>query len=401
MSRWLSVIGLTERGLDGLTAEARALIDQAELIVGGERHLALVPAGKAERQTWQSPLRLTIEEILRWRGRPVVVLASGDPMWFGVGVTLARRVAPDEMRVLPQVSAFTLAASRLGWSLSDTDCLTLHGRPLDLLNGSVFPGARLLMLTDDGAAPALIARRLTELGYGASRVVALEHMDGPAEAAIESRAADWGDRQTADLNTVAVECRAEPGTAMTARTPGLPDDAFAHDGQLTKREIRAAALAKLMPLPGALLWDVGAGCGSIAIEWMRAARGARAIAIESDAERVALIEANMRKLGTPKLQIVTGKAPAALEGLAQPTAIFLGGGVSTVGLIERCWAALPSGGRLVAHAVTVESEARLAGFRAVCAGELTRIAIQRAEPIGPHLAWRPLMPVTQLSAVKP
>ena len=401
MSRWLSVIGLTERGLDGLTEEARGLIDRAELIVGGERHLALVPVGKAERQTWQSPLRLTIEEILRWRGRPVVVLASGDPMWFGVGVTLARRVVPDEMQVLPQVSAFTLAASRLGWSLSDTDCLTLHGRPLDLLNGSVFPGARLLMLTDDGAAPALIARRLTELGYGASSVVALEHMDGPAEAAIENKAADWGDRQTADLNTVAVECRAEPGVPVTARTPGLPDDAFAHDGQLTKREIRAAALAKLMPLPGALLWDVGAGCGSIAIEWMRAARGARAIAIESDAERIGLIEANMRKLGTPKLQIVSGKAPAALDGLAEPTAIFLGGGVSTAGLIERCWAALPAGGRLVAHAVTVESEARLAGFRTVCAGELTRIAIQRAEPIGPHLAWRPLMPVTQLSAVKP
>jgi precorrin-6Y C5,15-methyltransferase (decarboxylating) len=401
MSRWLSVIGLTERGLDGLTAEARTLIDRAELIVGGERHLALVPAGKAERQTWQSPLRLTIEEILRWRGRAVVVLASGDPMWFGVGVTLARRVAQDEMLVLPQVSAFTLAAARLGWSLSDTDCFTLHGRPLDLLNGSVFPGARLLMLTDDGAAPAQIARRLTELGYGASRVVALEHMDGPAEAAIESKAAGWGDRQTADLNTVAVECRAEPGVAVTARTPGLPDDAFAHDGQLTKREIRAAALAKLLPLPGALLWDVGAGCGSIAIEWMRAARGARAIAIESDSDRVTLIETNMRTLGTPKLAIVKGKAPAALDGLAQPSAIFLGGGVSTAGLIERCWAALPSGGRLVAHAVTLESEVRLVGFRAVCAGELTRIAIQRAEPIGPHLAWRPLMPVTQLSAVKP
>jgi precorrin-6Y C5,15-methyltransferase (decarboxylating) len=401
MSCWLSVIGLTERGLEGLTPEARRLIDQADLIVGGERHLALVPRSKAERQSWASPLRLTIEEILRWRGRAVVVLASGDPMWFGVGVTLARHVARDEMRVLPQVSAFTLAAARLGWSLSETDCLTLHGRPLDLLNAAVFPGARLLMLTDDGAAPASIARRLTELGYGDSRVVALEHMDGPAEAAIERNAAEWGDLRTADLNTVAVECRAKPAAAITARVPGLPDSAFQHDGQLTKREVRAAALAKLMPLPGALLWDVGAGCGSIAIEWMRAARGAKAIAIESDPERVALIEANMRALGTPKLTIVAGKAPAALDGLAEPTAIFLGGGVSAPGLIERCWASLPSGGRLVAHAVTVESEAKLAGFRPVCSGELTRIAIQRAEPIGSHLAWRPLMPVTQLAAVKP
>jgi len=401
MSRWLSVIGLTERGLAGLTQEARQLIDQAELIVGGERHLALVPAGKAVRQSWTSPLRLTIEEILRWRGRPVVVLASGDPMWFGVGVTLARHVACDEMRILPQVSAFTLAAARLGWSLSETDCLTLHGRPLDLLNSAVFPGARLLLLTDDGAAPALIARRLTELGYGPSRVVALEHMDGPAEAVIERVAAEWGEQRTADLNTVAVECRPAPGAAVMARVPGLPDDAFQHDGQLTKRELRAAALAKLMPLPGALLWDVGAGCGSIGIEWMRAARGAKAVAIESNPERVALIEANMRALGTPKLAVVSGKAPAALEGLVEPAAVFLGGGVSTAGLIERCWAALPPGGRLVAHAVTVESEARLAGFRSVCDGELTRIAVQRAEPIGPHLAWRPLMPVTQLAAVKP
>jgi precorrin-6Y C5,15-methyltransferase (decarboxylating) len=401
MSCWLSVIGLTERGLDGLTPEARRLIDEAALIVGGERHLALVPTGKAVRQSWASPLRLTIEEILRWRGRAVVVLASGDPMWFGIGVTLARHVAREEMRVLPQVSAFTLAAARLGWSLSETDCLTLHGRPLDLLNAAVFPGARLLMLTDDGAAPASIARRLTELGYGGSRVVALEHMDGPAEAAIERNAAEWGDLRTADLNTVAVECRAKPAAAITARVPGRPDSAFQHDGQLTKREVRAAALAKLMPLPGALLWDVGAGCGSIAIEWMRAARGAKAIAIESDPERVALIEANMRALGTPKLTIVAGKAPAALDGLAEPTAIFLGGGVSAPGLIERCWASLPSGGRLVAHAVTVESEAKLAEFRPVCSGELTRIAIQRAEPIGPHLAWRPLMPVTQLAAVKP
>jgi len=401
MSRWLSVIGLTERGLAGLTQEARQLIDQAELIVGGERHLALVPAGKAARQGWASPLRLTVEEILRWRGRPVVVLASGDPMWFGVGVTLARHVAREEMGILPQVSAFTLAAARLGWSLSETDCLTLHGRPLDLLNSAVFPGARLLLLTDDGAAPALIARRLTELGYGPSRVVALEHMEGPAEAVIEREAAEWGDRRTADLNTVAVECRAAPGARVTARVPGLPDDAFRHDGQLTKRELRAAALAKLMPLPGALLWDVGAGCGSIAIEWMRAARGAKAIAIESDPDRVALIEANMRALGTPRLTVVAGKAPAALEGLAEPAAVFLGGGVSTAGLIERCWASLPSGGRLVAHAVTVEGESRLAGFRSVCGGELTRIAVQRAEPIGPHLGWRPLMPVTQLAAVKP
>jgi precorrin-6Y C5,15-methyltransferase (decarboxylating) len=401
MSRWLSVIGLTERGLAGLSAEARQLIDQAELLIGGERHLALVPAGKAERQSWASPLRLTVEEILRWRGRPVVVLASGDPMWFGVGVTLARHVAREEMRILPQVSAFTLAAARLGWSLADTDCLTLHGRPLGLLNGAVFPGARLLLLTDDGAAPALIARRLTELGYGSSRVMALEHMDGPTEAAVEHAAAEWGQRRTADLNTVAVECRAEPGAAVRARVPGLPDDAFQHDGQLTKREIRAAALAKLVPLPGALLWDVGAGCGSIAIEWMRAARGSRAIAIESEPERVTLIEMNRRALGTPKLAIVAGEAPAALDGLAQPDAVFLGGGVATAGLIERCWEALPSGGRLVAHAVTVESETRLAGFRAACNGDLTRISVQRAEPIGPHLAWRPLRPVTQLAAVKP
>jgi precorrin-6Y C5,15-methyltransferase (decarboxylating) len=401
MTRWLSVIGLGERGLEGLTPGARGLIDAAELIVGGERHLALVPAGKAERRTWASPLSLTIEEILRWRGRPVVVLATGDPMWFGVGVTLARHVPREEMQILPHVSAFSLAAARLGWALADCDCLTLHGRPLDLLNGAVLPGARLLLLTDDGAAPALIARRLVELGYGRSRMVALEHMEGPAENMIEATAASWGERRTADLNTVVVECHADPGLSPLARVPGLPDTAFRHDGQLTKREIRAAALAKLVPLPGALLWDVGAGCGSIAIEWMRAARGAKAVAIESEPRRITLIEENARALGVPKLTVVRGKAPAALEGLAQPSAVFLGGGVSAPGLIERCWEALPPGGRLVAHGVTVESEARLAGFQPVCRGELTRLLVQRAEPIGPHLAWRPLRPVTQLAAVKP
>lgn len=401
MTPWLSVIGLGERGLEGLAPEARRLIDAAELVVGGERHLALVPAGKAQRRSWASPLGLTVEEILRWHGRPVVVLATGDPMWFGVGVTLARHVPREEMRILPQVSAFSLAAARLGWALADCDCLTLHGRPLDLLNAAVLPGAKLLLLTDDGAAPTLIARRLVELGYGQSRLVVLEHMEGPAENMIEATAVGWGGRRTADLNTVAVEVRADAGTKPRARVPGLPDEAFRHDGQLTKRETRAAALAKLMPLPGELLWDVGAGCGSIAIEWMRAARGARAVAIEQDPARIALIEENARALGVPKLAIREGKAPAALEGLARPSAVFLGGGVATPGLIERCWEALPAGGRLVAHAVTVESEARLASFQPVCKGELTRLLIQRAEPIGPHLAWRPLRPVTQLSAVKP
>lgn len=401
MRPWLSVIGIGEEGLGALSEPARTLIAGAELLVGGARHLAMVPEGGAERRSWERPLRLTVERIAQWRGRPVAVLASGDPMCYGVGVTLARRFDPAEMTVLPQPGAFTLAAARLAWPLVDCARLTLHGRPLDRLALHLAPGQRLLVLSEDGGTPAAVARLLAARGWGPSTIAVLEHMGGAAEARIDGTAEGWGERRCADLNTIGILCQPGFGARALSRAAGLPDDAFLHDGQLTKRELRAAAIAALAPLPGQLLWDVGAGCGSVGIEWLRAGERMRAIAIEERADRRDLIARNAAALGVPELRVVAGAAPAALLGLPHPDAIFLGGSIAEAGLIEQLWAALPSGGRLVANAVTLAGEARLASFAASEGGALTRIAVSRAAPLGAQLAWRPLLPVTQLAAVKP
>ncbi len=402
MNRWLSIVGLGEGGWPELPALGRSLVEAAELVVGGERHLAMLPRNiKGQKSTWATPLRLTVEEILRRRGRPVAVLATGDPMHYGVGVTLVRAVTPDEILILPTVSAFSLAAARLGWPVAECECLTLHGRPLERLAGFLTHGARLLLLSHDGSTPAKVAAELTRKGWGPSRLVALEHMGGPHERIVEATAESWKDGTTADLNTLAVECHSVPGTLNLPRLPGLPDDVYVHDGQITKREIRAMTLSALAPLPGERLWDLGAGCGSISIEWLRSGRQMRAVAIESDAERCGFIATNAATLGTPDIEVIAAMAPAALESLAPPNAIFIGGGISSPGLVERCWTALPSGGRLVANAVTIQGESRLLQCRDEMGGSLGRIAISRAEPIGPYLGWRPLMPVTQWAAVKP
>jgi len=400
MNPWLAIVGLGEDGLEGLSPAARALVDKAELLVGGERHLAMVPPDGRERLAWTSPLMTLVEEILRRRGQRICVLATGDPMAYGIGVTLAKRVPREEMTVLTAPSAFSLAAARLGWSLSDCDVLTLHGRPLALLQAYLLPGAKLLILSEDGKTPGQVAELLCERGYGDSGLTVLEHMGGPREELVEGTAATWGGRETADLNTIAVACVAGPGARLLPRAAGLPDEAFVHDGQMTKREVRAATLAALAPVPGQRLWDVGAGCGSIAVEWMRAAPRAEAVAIERKKERVAMIAANASALGTPKLEIVAGAAPAALEGLGAPDAVFIGGGLTTEGLLEACWSALQPGGRLVANAVTLEGEQALVAWRSRAGGGLVRIAVSRAEPVGPFTGWRPLMPVTQFQAQK-
>jgi precorrin-6Y C5,15-methyltransferase (decarboxylating) len=400
MSRWLTIIGLGEEGLDGLTPAARKLIEGADTLVGGERHLAKVPNGTAERLRWASPLKLTIEEILKRRERRVVVLATGDPLWFGIGVTLLRAVPAEETRIVPGVSAFALACARLGWPLAEVECLTLHGRSFAFLNGVVAPGARLLLLSHDGGTPAAVAKALTALGYGPSRLTVLEHMGGADERQLAGPAESWVAGEVLALNTIAVECIPGPDALVRARVPGLPDDAFRHDGQLTKREVRAATLAALAPTPGQRLWDIGAGCGSVAIEWLRSHRTLAAVAVEREAARCALINENAAALGVPHLELVEGEAPAALMDLPPPDAVFIGGGLTTAGLVERCWRALKPRGRLVANAVTVEGEARLFALRSEIGGDLTRIAISRAEPIGPYAGWRAHRPVTQLAAAK-
>jgi precorrin-6B C5,15-methyltransferase / cobalt-precorrin-6B C5,C15-methyltransferase len=401
MTRWLSVVGIGEDGIAGLAAAARALIDTADTLVGGARHLAMVPESRAERLLWRSPLADTIPDIAARRGRRVAVLASGDPLWYGVGVLLARHFRREEMTIVPQPSAFSLAAARLGWAVADCTTLSLHGRPLDGLRLHLAPCARLLLLSEDGGTPRAVADLLTASGWGPSRMIVFEHLGGAREATLSGTAQEWGARPAADLNTIALDCEPAPETRALSRLAGLPDDAFEHDGQLTKREVRAMTLARLAPLPGELLWDVGAGCGSIAIEWLRATRGGAAVAVEQHQDRAAMIARNAAALGVPGLRIVAGAAPAMLAGLPAPDAVFVGGGTGDPALLPALWAALRPGGRLVANVVSTEGERALLDWQALYGGELSRVAVSRAEPLGAHHGWRPLMTVTQLAAAKP
>lgn len=397
---WLSVVGLGEDGLDVLPPAVRLLVDEAQVVIGGERHLAMLPAThSAQRMTWRSPLRDTIADIRALEGKRVCVLATGDPMSYGIGVTLGREFGQNALTIIPAPGAFSLAAARLGWPLEQVTRLTVHGRPLDLVSRHLQPGARLLVLSEDGATPAALARLITERGYGPSKLTVIEHMGGSDEAQHTETAANWGEKPVRDLNTVAVQCVPTEDTVPLSAVSGLPDESFLHDGQLTKREVRAATLAVLGPHPGALLWDIGTGNGSIAIEWMRA--GGRAIGIEPEAERRDRAARNAAVLGVPDLRLVAGRAPDALHGLPTPDAVFVGGGTSAEGLLDFCWAALGPGGVLVANAVTLESETRLAQFRDRFGGEMVRIAVSRLDAVGPYHGWRPLMPVTQLSLRKP
>ena len=401
MRAWLSVIGIGDDGIAGLAPAACALIETAEVLVGGARHLGMVPDRGAERIPWERPLARTIDAIVCRRGRRVAVLASGDPMWYGIGVTLSRRFPREEMTIVPQPSAFSLAAARLGWPLADCATITLHGRPLDTLRLHLAPHRRILILSEDGGTPRAVAGLLTELGWEPSRLAVLAHLGGRRETIVAEEARAWGDRRVPDLNTIAVDCIPGPDARVLPRSAGLPDDVFEHDGQLTKREVRVATLAALAPLPGETLWDVGAGCGSIAIEWLRMGEARSAIAVERDPARAAMIARNAAALGVPELRVVLGTAPEALKDLPAPDAIFIGGGIGAAGLLAKTWASLPPGGRLVANVVTSEGEARLLDWHARDGGALTRIAVSRAESVGLHHLWRPLAPVTQLTAVKP
>ncbi len=400
MTPWLSIVGFGEDGLEGLAPAARAAFDQAEVLIGSERIFAMVPEDGRERLSWPSPLGALVEKIVARRGQRVCVLATGDPLHYGIGVKLASRVPIEEMTIVPALSAYSLACARLGWNRAEVETLSLHGRPLEPLHPALQPGAKLLLLGTGAETPAKVAGLLCARGYGPSRIVVFEHMGGPRERRHEGRAENWDVAGVAEFNTVAVDCVAGPGAALLPRTPGLPDAAFRHDGQMTKREVRAITLAALAPVPGQLLWDVGAGAGSVAIEWLRSDPRCRAIAIERAPDRIALIAGNAAALGVPGLDIVEGEAPAALEGLAPPDAVFLGGGVRTPGVFETAWAALKPGGRLVANAVTIEGAAALTRWYGEHDGELVGIAISRAGPVGGASALRPMMPVTQLRLVK-
>ncbi|MDY7563201.1 precorrin-6y C5,15-methyltransferase (decarboxylating) subunit CbiE [Pseudomonas sp. 10B1] len=400
MAPWLTVVGIGEEGFKGLGKTARHALLGATQVFGGQRQLDLLPACiRAERTLWPSPFSLI--PVLDQRGTPICVLASGDPMLFGVGASLARQVDAEEMRVLASPSSYSLAAARLGWPLQDVVTLSVVARPLAALNAQFHNGVRLLVLSNDGSSPAAIAELLRARGYGPSRMTVLEHLGGTDERRVEEIASQWRNLPIAALNVVAIECRADVDTPRLSMLAGLPDSAFKHDGQLTKRDIRAITLARLAPTPGELLWDVGAGCGSIGIEWMRAHPSCRTLAIEADEGRQLLIEHNRDALGVPGLQLIRGQAPKVLFDLETPDAIFIGGGVTRPGVLDVCWQKLRSGGRLVANAVTLQSEATLVVWREQFGGELTRLHVAQAKPLGEFDTWRQALPITLLEAIKP
>ncbi|KQS60540.1 precorrin-6Y methyltransferase [Geodermatophilus sp. Leaf369] len=395
------VVGIGADGWDGLAPLSRAAVEAAEVLLGSDRQLDLVPASvTAHRQAWPSPMVPALPGLFETHaGRAVVVLASGDPMLSGVGTTLVRLLGPGQVRVLPAPSSVSLACARLGWAVEETEVVSLVGRPLELLHPRVQPGRRLLVLGSDGDTPAAVAALLTARGYGESTVTVLSELGGPAEAVHTGTAAAW--TPTADpLVVTAVECRATRGTAPLPTTPGLPDGAYENDGQLTKNEVRAVTLSRLAAVPGQLLWDVGAGAGSIGIEWMRTHPSCRAVAVESVQERAERIVRNATRLGVPHLRVVHGRAPEVFGRLAPPDAVFVGGGATTPLLLDACWDALREGGRMVVNAVTVQSEAVLADWHARFGGELVRISVQRGEPVGGFTGWKPAMPVTIWSGTR-
>lgn len=399
MSAWLTLVGIGEDGFAGLGKQARRALLSARRIVGSPRQLELLPRCIVGTQVvWPSPFSL--DAVLAEPGEAVCVLASGDPMLYGVGASLARQIPAAQMHVLPSPSSYSLAAARLGWALQDVVTLSVVARPVAAVAAHLYSGQRLLVLSNDGTSPQAVAQLLRERGFGLSRMTVLEHLGGAKERRIDGSAAD-DFPDIAALNLVAIDCQASPDAPRLSPLAGLPDTAFRHDGQLTKRDVRAVTLARLAPRPGELLWDVGAGCGSIGIEWMRAHPSCRAIAVESDEGRQAFIEHNRDALGVPGLQLVRGRAPGALAGLPAPDAIFVGGGVTRENVLADCWAALKPGGRLVANAVTLQSELALVQWREQYGGELTRLHIAQASPLGEFDTWRQALPITLLDTVKP
>ena len=424
-SQIVTVAGIGADGWPGLSPLTRDAIERAEVIIGGPRHLALLPATvRGRRVPLPSPLLPGLPEVIAAHAdagavrvdathadatgagaaradAALVVLASGDPMFYGIGSTLARLLGPERLRVLPHPSSVSLAAARLGWPLDDVDVVSLVGRPRELLHPLLQPGRRVLALTASDTAAADVRAVLDARGFGASPVTVLADLGGQDErvTAALAGAGEAGEPHSR-LAIIALQCRLDPAAAPVPRTPGLPDDAFEHDGQLTKRELRALALAALAPVPGQLLWDVGAGSGSIGIEWMRVHPASRAIAIEPRADRRERIARNAAALGVPWLRVVAGAAPRALAGLDVPDAVFIGGGVTVDGVVAACLDALGLGGRLVANAVTLEGQAVLADWRQRLGGTLTRIGVERADGLGTLTTWRPALPVVQWSMHK-
>ncbi len=390
----MTLIGLGEDGLAGLTDASRKALAEAEVIFGGPRHLALCDAGARGRE-W--PLPFSVEPVLEHRGRAVVVLASGDPFWHGVGGSLAQVLDPSEWRCFPAPSCMTLAAARLGWRLEEVTTLGLHAAPFEVLVPHLAAGARLICTLRDGAAPAALADYLTAQGFGASRLTVMEALGGPREIA---RAADAA---TFDLDGIAapvVVAIAVSGGAGISHAPGRPEALFAHDSQITKSPMRALTLAALAPRAGELLWDVGGGSGSVSVEWCLAAPQAQSIAIEPRESRCDNIIENARRFGLAgRMRCVQGTAPEALADLPSPAAVFLGGG-ATEDVLQAIWHRITPGTRLVANAVALETQALLIRWHGMHGGQLLRIDLAQAAPLGTMQGWHPSRPQLQWSVTR-
>lgn len=388
---WLSIIGIGEDGPDGLTPASRAALGDAEIVFGGPRHLALAGVG-ARGRAW--PVPFDPAPVLACRGRRVAVLASGDPFWHGAGGSLAAHLAPGDWRAFPVAGTFSLAAARLGWRIEETACLGLHAAPFGRLIAHLAPGARILCLMRDGAAVADLARWLAARGWGQTRLWVMEALGGPRERVRQATADAFAPDCVAAPVTVALI--AAGGHALPC-SPGLPDTSYAHDGQITKAPVRALTLAALAPRRGELLWDLGAGSGSVSVEWCLA--GGRALAIEARPDRAANIRVNAETFGQQgRLSVIEGRVPAALTGLPVADAVFIGGGL-TEAVFAALWPRLRPGTRLVVNAVTLETEALLAALHASHGGALMRIELARAAPLGGLRGWQAARPVVQWSVV--
>ena len=399
--RWLAIVGLGEDGVEGLSPAARALIANAKLVIGGRRHLVLADGlPRGECMPWPSPIAESLPTILAYRGEAVTVLASGDPYCFGVGALLSAHVPPEETICVPAPSSLSLACARLGWAIEDVATISLCGRSIHTLAPVLQPKRRVLALSADATTPAAIARYLAARGFEQSVLHVLEALGGPRERIRATTADRFGLNDVEALNLVAIEVEASPGAKVIPLSAGLLDEMFEHDGQITKREIRAVTLSSLAPRAGELLWDVGCGSSSIAIEWLLRHPSTQAIGIEREPARAARAAGNAVELGVPRLEVVTGEAPAALDALPQPDAIFIGGG-GRVEVIDKGWGALKPGGRLVANAITLDTERALLAAQAEHGGTLTRLSIERLDTVGGREAFRPAMTVTQWSVVKP
>jgi precorrin-6B C5,15-methyltransferase / cobalt-precorrin-6B C5,C15-methyltransferase len=400
MKPWLTIVGIGEDGWDGLLAKGRYAIQTAQHIIGSKRTLTMLPASKAMHHEWPQPFSAVVDKLKPLRGQSTVLLASGDPMNYGVARKILEFVPKTETEIIPHFSAFSLAAARMGWSLPDCDTFTIHGRPAANLEVFIAPHAKLLMLTEDGSSVSEICRRLINRGFENSDVTVLENMGGAQEQVTSFKANAMPEKTWSALNTVAVRCFPSPDAEIWSRIAGLSDEAFVHDGQITKREVRAATLAALAPAPDQVLWDVGAGCGSVSIEWCRSTRGCMAYAVEPDATRRGMIAQNADQLGAVRLFMFNGSAPDAYPGLAPPDAIFIGGGISDAGVFEGAWAALSPFGRLVANTVTLEGDARLIELQKQYGGDLMRMDVSTLTAIGDMRALRPRMSVLQWRITK-